>query len=109
MKLSPKQVIGQKILAHHKSIKVGNITLMYTPIEGSESVKKPCIIVSVSKKISPTAVARNYNKRILRQLLRDHVEKKALNNHNWMWICKTPTVTPEVREQLKTALLSLTV
>lgn len=107
MKLSPKQVIGQKILAHHKSLKVENITLMYTPSEISDNVKKPCIIVSVSKKISPTAVARNYNKRILRQLLREHVKKEVLNNHNWMWICKAPTVTPEIREQFKNALLTL--
>ncbi|MCC7303881.1 ribonuclease P protein component [bacterium] len=108
MKLSPKQIIGQKILSHHKKIKVDNITLMYTPRESSDNVKKPCIIVSVSKKISPTAVARNYNKRILRQLLRDTLKKDVLTSYNWMWICKERTVTVELKEQLQNALMTLT-
>ena len=107
MKLSPKQLIGQKVLAQHQTLKIDRITLMYAPTTVEEATKKMCIIVSVSKKITPKAVHRNYNKRVLRALLREIIPSEKRSAYNWMWVCKESLITKELRLKLQEALSKL--
>lgn len=108
MQQSQKQIIAQQILSQHSYIKAGKTTLMYTPRLQINITTKACIVVSVSKKISPKAVARNYNKRVLRAILRENTKKKLLLAHNWMWICKDVTITKELRIELIEKIKSIT-
>ena len=104
-----KQKIAQKVLDQHSTFKHGLITLMYAPTTLTEKPLKPCIIVSISKKTAPKAVARNYIKRVLRALLRQTLKKEVLKAYNWMWICKMPEISKEARAYFQAQLLTITV
>jgi len=109
MKQTPKQLLAQKVLAQHTTLRVERITLMYTSITPDTNTQKmPVIVVSVPKKSVPKATKRNYIKRVLRAILRQNVPLEILRKNIWMWICKEPTVTKEIRLQLIEKLKTLT-
>ncbi len=103
MKLSLKQRIAQQILAQHSSIRFDTLVLMYSPIQ-DPAPTKPIIVISVSKKVTPKAVDRNYNKRVLRAAMRESLPKELLIKYNWMWVCKAPLITKELRFKLNDTL-----
>lgn len=109
MRQTPKQLLAQKVLAQHKVVRAGKVTLMYTLLDQlAVQVKKPVIIVSVPKKIVPKATARNYIKRVLRATLQQNISKPMLATYVWMWICKEPKIAKEMRLHLADLLSKLT-
>ena len=108
MKLTPKQILGQHILAHHTVLRVHKLTLMYTPTEKERLSAKSAIIVSVSKKTTSKATARNYIKRVLRATTRQALSPAVFSGNNWFWICKEPKITPELRREIINLLSKLT-
>lgn len=109
MKQTPKQLLAQRVLAQHAVLRAGKITLMYTLLDKTApTAKKPVIIVSVPKKIVPKATARNYIKRVLRATLQQNVSESMLITNIWMWICKEPKITKEMRLHLVDLLDKLT-
>jgi ribonuclease P protein component len=109
MKQTQKQLLAQKVLAQHNVIRAGKITLLYTPQENiTITAKTPTIIVSVPKKIVPKATARNYIKRVLRATLRQNMPGSLFTSNIWMWICKEPKITKEIRLQLSDLIRKVT-
>lgn len=104
MKLTPKQILGQHILAHHTVLRIRKLTLMYTPKEKERIAAKSAVIVSVSKKITPKATARNYIKRVLRATTRQTLSPAVFSGSDWLWICKEPAITKELRTEIITNL-----
>lgn len=97
-----RQEMSQKILQDHKSLSIGKVTLLFR--QSTISQKKPIVIISISKKVVPLAVSRNYIKRVLRQVLRESLPVTTYQTHNWMWIVKEPTLTPELRKSINSTL-----
>lgn len=107
MKLTPKQILGQQILAHHTAIKIRKLTLMYTPKATNSTQQMSSIIVSIAKKITPKATARNYIKRVLRAITRQTLEPTVFKKYNWLWICKEPAISAELRKDIISTIAKL--
>lgn len=93
---SEKQRIAQDLLAHGEKFKIGDITIIRSPTNSSDT---PAVIISVPKKNCKGAVKRNRIRRQLKALVSKNSDKKTPTN--WMLICKTNLLTPELLSQLK--------
>ncbi len=104
MQQTKKQILAQYILSHHKALHIQKLTLMYTLREAACTLAKPSIIVSVSKKITPKATARNYIKRVLRATLRQTLSPSVFSTFDWLWICKEPELKTDLRKEIVASL-----